>query len=283
MTVNEGLAINLMALAVALLAETTTLSEQRKYLRIDTGDGCQGSARVLRVIDWRFSLVPQLKRLKDRNAQHVAITSSRLDFAQAAARAAMFFSMLHEMSHIVLGHVRWLYREYGLASLSETEKPGPLDAATFQALEIHADMMAASRFLSGDWDATNTHANGFGVGLLLHAIASVPQRIENYNDKKHPHPLIRFMSLYGMEVAPAEEGQAVPPHTAWRDGLVDSSRALFDIKAEYMTSGPLQDLLTSIEPGGGTTESAVTEAMMATYSDVHRILDRKVVALKEYG
>lgn len=120
-----------------------------------------------------------------------SLTVGYLDtFTSQVILAVYSLVMMHEFSHIMLGHLEWISTNMGMDALSEVASGDAMDPITSQALEFQADAFSMGpAFRLG---ALNPGYAGFGCMVLFYLISHANESISGRRNSTHPHPICRW-------------------------------------------------------------------------------------------
>jgi hypothetical protein len=174
----------------------------------------------------------------------VAICKDRREFAHHLWIISTDFIFSHELSHHLLGHLRYNRANYSLSSLDEYSKPNVTKDINYyafsQAMEIDADdfgvFFTFHRF-DMIYDEMGYHKYGLSVSeLILIATSfvfhifdelSINKSLDHLNT--HPHPTLRMMYVLGNLSVYAEE-QSRRPEDKQADRISHCLKMLDELK-----------------------------------------------------
>ena len=160
-------------------------------------------------ISWMANHDQLINTLSHQGVQpgRIPICIQRREIANMLSRISLDFIFLHEISHILYGHLELLDSLTGLRRLCEAVGPADLYVDTLQAMEIRADGFSTwqtmGRFLEnviddspGDtsWEHARNAVDWFilASGVVFSILASDGSGIEDHAGKSHPHPAVRL-------------------------------------------------------------------------------------------
>ena len=169
--------------------------------------------------------------------ERITSDQTRATFIHHCTQFAMDFIYWHEIFHVLCGHVGYCVKQtHQGAAMAELEGRPTLSAATSQALELEADMNAAT-LTGGIWlqeplkpgipfrdseEALRTWA--FSLAIVFLVFDQAGTRVHDYRDATHPHPAIRagiaLNTVAGMARKTAPHQEAVVDR-AWEKSMRD--------------------------------------------------------------
>lgn len=133
-----------------------------------------------------FELTNKFDEIIDENNHRMARSTSMALIIDYTLK----YIVMHEFSHIISGHLDWLYSKHGIDKLNENSINKYLDKTTFHAMESHADNFALGPLtvVTG----MEVYIVGIAISLLYSIFAQEANNFKYYNSISHPHPLLRW-------------------------------------------------------------------------------------------
>lgn len=185
----------------------------------------------------------------EQNNEYVSkdVMYDKVKFCAKLVSSTIRYVTLHEFSHIVLGHLDWIKINYKLDKLEEYGGNEGLDATSFHALENHADATAMGPLVIAN--SLDTYYAGIGITFIFNLLINKQESIRNYASITHPHPYVRWASLYSLiSVNIKEKIISEGPGNGLLIGMNNASRAL--------RSANLDNLLKPIVDDYGPDEAS---------------------------
>lgn len=236
--INVGTVLNLTVLYESLLSHPSIFAH--------VGDSRNETAPFDKMVgcDWTAPLEQICALLCPRGEDWSAIQPAdpvRESCAQRLFHITMMFLFYHELPHIILGHIDFLKKATGDSLLTELGSVRSNPSASRRCLEMDADIFAAEKTFGVMFVSRDKPGNPFrdmnlterltlwGVSLLsLFTVFGQGKRsaLEDYVDATHPHPLIRFMYVFGaLKEYCQHDGTLECAKRAWHNAISEVGNA----------------------------------------------------------
>jgi hypothetical protein len=164
-----------------------------------------------------------------------------IDITAKVVYFAWDYILLHEFSHIVLGHLDWLKANHNLTCLFEQGKGSVTDPKVYHALEFQADAYA---LLLGviQYSHEDQYYSGIAAVIVQNLLADGTPYSRSAGFTSHPHSSVRLMQLLTFVTKSVIDDPTYYPLRNWLLGAMAITDALYLTGEEIAVRPTLNNL-----------------------------------------